>query len=357
MRILRLMTWQLLGTTVSLSVLIAGLLWMKQSFRFVSIIVVQRLSFLDFFWFVAWLLPELFSLALPFAFFIAVLLLYGRYDSDHLTSTLTNTGLADLSILRPVLYVGSLGLVFLYCMTLYIIPVSFQKFRQKELIMRSSFSEKSFQVGEFKSIGPFTIYAHSKGSGGALEGLFIYDQRKNPGESYTLASKAFMVPKGGDLGLSLQKGMRTSFEKDRVTFFDFDHYMFFANQDPKKNHPAKSYELFLVELFSKANDPSEALRFRLEAFQRLILPLYFLSFGLLAGLFMLRKKRVLWCEGWAILSVLIGQIGSLILLQMEPRIGFSGPTMAFLLALSPLLFALYQYLQSETTYHRMLTPS
>ena len=357
MRILRLMSLQLLGTTISLSVLIAGLLWMKQSFRFVSMIVVQRLSFLDFFWFVTWLLPELFSLALPFAFFISILLLYSRYENDHVISTLQNAGYSEISILRPIIYVGFLGLLCLYAMTLYIVPLSFQKFRQKELFMRSSFSEKSFQIGEFKSIGPFTLYAHKKGKRGALRGLFIYDQRQNHIKSYILASKALVSKNGQDLGLSLRKGVRQSLEKNRTTFFDFDHYMFFADQEYNKHHPPKSYELFLSDLFSTKHNPQDRERFRLEAFQRLIIPLCFIAFGLMAGLFMLQKRRLRWCEGWAVLSLLLLQLGSLILLQLEKTIGLLGPFLAFLLVSLPFVYVSYRHIKSENLYKKLMLTS
>ncbi|TGW14936.1 LptF/LptG family permease [bacterium NHP-B] len=349
MRILRSMTLHLLGTTVLLSLFIASLLWMKQSFRFVSIIVVQRLSFLDFFLFVTWLLPELFSLALPFAFFIAVLFLYGRYRDDNILSVLKNAGYSQARILRPVIYVGMAGTLFLYLMTLYFVPLSFQKFRKQELSMRSHFSEKSFQVGAFKSLGPFTVYVRNKRKDGSLDGLFIYDQRHLDKQASILASRAQVINDGERIGLCLQQGVRQTREDARYSFFDFDRYIFYAKDAHEKTAaPIKSYELFLSELFTTYQTLEEKIKFHFEAFQRLLLPLYFLSFGMVAGLFMCKTHSKKWNITAAVLAFLSIQFGSLVLLQLEGHLGLMAPILAFTGVLSPLFYVMYQHLKYET---------
>ena len=343
--IFRLISFQLLGITSFLAGMMVFLLWIKQSFRFVSFIVIQRLSFIDFFWFVMWMMPDLLVLVLPFAFFLAVLMLYSRYENERVFIALKSAGCSSLFLLRPILYIGLLGGAFLCLMTLYLVPLSFQKFRQQELFLRSSFSEKAVQVGEFKKIGPFVVYARERHADGSFGGLVVFDERQAPEKIFLMGEKALVRPQEDGMEISLKQGIRQMYDKEKLSCFQFEDYTFASRRDKSSAAGHKKlYEKSLIELFQVPRTSPLARSSFFEGYQRLFAPFYFISFGLLAGIVMLYfGHATLFKRGLIALSLFMGlQLGTLIVLQMNDKFGVLAPLLALLILLAPLCVVFYE---------------
>lgn len=348
MRILRLMAWQLATSTATISCFVALVLWMKQSFRFISTISLQRLSFLDFFLFILWLLPELLSLALPFAFMLSILFFYKKYHDENMILTLRNAGCSDFALLKPVFWVGSLGMIFLFFMTLYLTPIAFQKFRTKELLLRSALSEQALNPGELKAIGDYVFYAQEKRPDGSLQGFFAYDESDKKKKSYIMARSASFKREGESLVLSLEDGLRETQEGEKLSFLEFDHYTFSFGEKNKLRAP-KIYEMSFLDLMRNAQTTQEKRQFYPEAWGRLLLPLFFLSFGLGVGWILRTPHKKNWHFFHAVLLFVSLQFGSLILVRQESKLGFIAVFGAFSLVLAPLIYLLGQYWLSKRT--------
>ena len=356
--IMRLYALPLLKTASIISVLLTIVIWLTQSLRFMPLIVLQGLSFADFVLLIGWILPDLLCLAMPFAFFVAVLLIYTRALADHEITALKAAGCSTFYLLRPIWVIGAWGVGFLYLISLYVVPLSFQVFRQQESILRASFSRAMIQEGEFNSFGSVVLHTQRMNPDGSLEGLLVYDAR-NPLEASTImAQKAYVTEHQHGLKIVLRHGSRqtlgTSSDPDAQgtpgeatpkapTLLQFEQYVLSLMPDIPQTRHRKPYEMSLSELFARHQGFSSRDQGRLytEGYQRLLSPFYLLAFGLVAGGLLLRApstrlgRQKTWIFAFCVMLAI--QIGSFLALQTEElpppiRLGI-----ASLLIFSPLL--------------------
>lgn len=337
---------QLFFLTCLITVVLTGAIWLTQSLRFVDIIVTRGVSFGTFLSFIFFLLPNLITLALPIAFLMGVLMVYNKLITDHELVVMRTSGCSDLFLMHPLLTLASLLVIFLYGLTLYFLPLSFQKFREMELRLRHHYSSALIRPGEFTAFGNVMIYVQQRTPDGALNGILLYDGRDPKHEVTITAEKGLILDEEEDVQFVLIKGTRQEMDRPhaRPSFLKFDQYVL-RLQPPQKaaQRELKPYEMTLSQLFYPRHDLPLFMRekMRSEGHQRLISPLYTLSFGVIAALFLLRARNRRGGHPMALLGSIIAcallQGGSLILLQHTAELSFA-VLGAYGLVLSPLLF-------------------
>lgn len=336
---------QLFFLTCLITVVLTSAIWLTQSLRFVDIIVTRGVSFGTFLYFIFFLLPDLITLALPIAFLIGVLMVYNKLITDHELVVMRTAGCSDLFLMSPMLILSSLLLILLYILTLYVLPLSFQKFREIEIHLRHHHSSAMIRSGEFNQLENVMIYAQKHSPDGALRGLLLHDGR-DPNHLVTVtAEKGLILDEKDGVRFILVKGSRQEIDRknNRPSFLKFDQYVLRLQSSPKIEKPnMKPYEMTFFQLLWPSSMVLAPLRekMRSEAHQRLISPLYAFSFGLLAALLLLQASGRRGGHPLRILSIVILcaliQGGSLILLQHTTARSFTIPC-AYALVLSPLL--------------------
>lgn len=296
MRMLRYLSRQLTMTTVGLTLVLTLAIWLTQSLRFISMIMLQGVTFSAFMGLMLWILPDLILLALPVGFLISVLFVYNKLVADHESVVLKSAGCSLFFFLRPILWIGSVGTLFLYLVSLYLLPLSLQTFREKQVSFRSQYSQAMIHEGEFNTLGGVIIYADRYEPDGLIQGLFIYDNR-NPSQPVTvMAQQAFMMDDGENgLNIVLLKGNRQMFDpvRKQPSLLQFEQYVLTISPEIPQNHIRKPYEMFLSELLASPQhaDQVEQHKRQTEIYQRFLMPFYVVCFGVLAGLFMMRAPE------------------------------------------------------------------
>lgn len=346
---------QLFFLTCLVTLVLTGAIWLTQSLRFVDIIVTRGIAFGTFLYFIFFLLPDLAVLAIPISFLISVLMVYNKLIADHELVVMRAAGCSDISLISPVLRLSGGLLILLYGLTLYVLPLSFQKFRDMEVHFRHHYSSALIHSGEFNHLGNMMIYAQQRTPGGVLTGLLLHDGR-DPKHLVTMtAEKGLMLDEKGDIRVILVKGSRQEIDRltHRPSFLKFDQYVLRLQPAQKsENRHIKPYEMTFFQLLQPAPHLSVAFqeKMRSEVHQRLISPLYALSFGLIAGLLLLQARGRRSGYPLRILSIImlcaLIQGGSLILLQHSTGLSF-GILGAYLLVLSPLLLLGVQMIEGQ----------
>ena len=322
MRIIRYLSGQLLVLTLSVTLVLTLAIWLTQSLRFMSIILLQGIPFSTFLSLMLWILPDLLLLALPISFLMSVLFLYNKAAAEHELIILKTSGCSFFFLLQPIFWIGTGGTLLLYLISLYLMPLSLQNFREREISFRTKYSQAMIHEGEFTSLGAVVVYVDRYDSEGLVNGLLVYDNR-NPEEPASIMAEKALIKEGTEeLTIILLKGNRQTLgnTKHPPALLTFSQYSLSLLPKSPIIHTRKPYEMFLPELFSSNSpDPSEIEKFRAEGFQRLTMPLYMLCFGLLAGLFLLlspetrmgRQKAML---GAVVVAFLI-EMGSMFVIQ------------------------------------------
>jgi lipopolysaccharide export system permease protein len=300
----RYLSKKLIVITSALVVILIGAVWLTQSLRFIEIIVNHSVSLGGYFALIVYLIPDLMATILPICLLIGGLHVYSKLTADHEIQVIRALGLSNFQISKPLIVLGLFVTFLVFIINIYIIPLSFQKFRNQEYQIKNQFSASLIREGSFNVINGTTAYVRERGPQGEFKGILIYDphlpdsKKENASEnSYTIIAEEGVIHQGSDgVVLVLKRGSRQ--EKDKVTgnvsFFAFDEFVFDLEKALKKESPriTKPYEKNLSELLSPEPNESEHVqaRMRSEGHQRLLTPWLALVDSLIVCLAMLKGE-------------------------------------------------------------------
>jgi lipopolysaccharide export system permease protein len=297
-QITRYITRQLFWSTATVALVMIGLLWLFVSVKAVESIVNRGLSPKLFIILTGLQLPNFLVQVIPIAFFIAVLFVYGRLNSDREITVLRAAGMSPLGLAKPVFALGLALTLVGYGLTLWATPKSYQMFRELQWDIRYSISRVMLKEGVFNSISDnITVYIRERSGESELSGLLVHDSRNKQKPATVIAKRGAMVQTPSGARVLMFDGSRQ--EKDRksgkVSILYFDRYSFDlggAVNKPKirfREARERPVEELLNLKRSDVGNPKDYGKFITEAHQRLALPVNALGFALIAYLFVMLR--------------------------------------------------------------------
>lgn len=286
---------QLLFTVLSATVLLTSILWLAQSLKYIDFIANKGIPIILFCEMIVYLLPNLVVIVLPIAVLIGILFIYNKLITDHELVVMQASGLGYWQLAKPALLVSMLVAVAIYCFTSYLLPLSFRKYRDITVALREKSLISLLQVGQFNSIGNYTIYARSQDAHGNFYGILVYDGSEEGKFVWFMAEKGIIFNKdqGGRLQLINGNRQETDVNSGKPSILYFDRYVIEAADKSAKEDKGqrflKAYERYTGDLLT----PSESLPLKIKlefiaaAHQRILSPLYALVFGLVGVCFMI----------------------------------------------------------------------
>lgn len=285
--IFRRSTAALLFVTLSL----VSAIWLMQSLRLIDLIINRGLPLSIFLYMSILMLPTFLATILPIALFIAVLSAYNRLTMDSELLVMRAAGITQIGLSKPALLLAGIVSVAIYGLTLYLLPLSFQEFKDKQATIRNDFSSVLLQESVFTEISKgVTVFVRERGAKGELLGILVHDGR-NPEKPVTMmAETGALVRTDEGPQVIMVNGNRQEVSKDsgKLSLLYFDRYA--LNVSSVDNTPEKRWqeprERFLGELFfpdmTDGNNQFNASKLRAEGHQRLTLPIYALTFTIIA---------------------------------------------------------------------------
>jgi lipopolysaccharide export system permease protein len=288
-RLTRYIFSQLFFTVLAATILLTCIMWLAQSLRYIDFIANKGVPILLFLEMIFYLLPNLIVIVVPIAVLIAVLFIYNKLITDHELVVMQASGVSYWQLAKPVIAIGVLFTFILYLFTFIFLPFSFRKYRDISLALREKTLTNLIQVGQFNTIGKYTVYARSQDPQGNFVGILIYDGSQENKAMTFMAEKGVVFDQAMGGRLLLLKGNRQ--EKDGITgkpsILYFDQYTIEA-KDKSANEEGtrviKAYERYVGELLDPKENlsPSVRLEYLSAAHQRILSPLYALAFALLS---------------------------------------------------------------------------
>jgi lipopolysaccharide export system permease protein len=277
------LAWPTLVITASLT----GIIWLTQALRFIDFMLSRGLSAGDFLYLTALMVPSLLLIILPIALTLAVLYVYTRLQGDSELIVFSAVGLSRMQIALPVVAVGAVCAVLTYLLSLYLMPMANQRFRDIRVFFRDQYASVLLQEDVFNTpIDGLTVFVRERMNDGVLEGILIQDNR-DPAHIITMMSESGkLVQTPGGPRFYLKNGDRQELDTTtkKITWLSFTDYMldinFYASAAPRK---PDADERTGASLFNYENvTPEEIPALRAEAHQRLTWPLYALALPLFA---------------------------------------------------------------------------
>jgi lipopolysaccharide export system permease protein len=281
---------QLLIVTIVITLGLTFAVWLAQSLRFFDYIVNRGLPATTFFAFVGLLLPSFLGVVLPIATFCAVIFVYNKLTLDSEMVVLRAAGLSQIQLARPAIVLALGTTLAVYTISLYFLPISYRAFKDLQFHIRNDYSAVLLQEGAFTDLGEgLTVYVRERTGAGELRGILVHDSRKASRPVTMMAERGALV--GSDSGprVVMINGNRQEIEQDsrRLSLLYFDRYTvevatLTSMAETRWREPK---ERFLLELLSPAttgNDVRSRGELIAEGHQRLVAPLYTLTFVLVS---------------------------------------------------------------------------
>ena len=280
---------QALGPLLAILGALAAIAILTQGLNQLDIIITNRRAGFAFAWVTILALPQLISLILPMAVFIAVVYALNRMQSESEIAVLYGAGVSRQRIARPIMQLATLAALLHLAINVVIQPAAFEERREVFYALRTDIASSLIEEGSFTfPTEDLTLYARERGGGGELRDLLINDARPEFPITYTARAGAIVTIDGRPAIVMRDGQVQRQTEEGTVDVLDFDRYVLQLGEDfqePElfflKASDRTLYQLFFPDLTSHY-DQRNVEQFLAEAHARLSAPLLNLALAMIA---------------------------------------------------------------------------
>lgn len=308
---------QALGPLLAILGALAAIAILTQGLNQLDIIITNRSAGWAFAWVTILALPQLISLILPLAVFIATVYALNRMQGESEIAVLYGAGVSRRRIARPILQLATLAALAHLTINVIVQPWSFTERRETLYALRTDIASSLIEEGSFTyPAEKLTLYARERGGSGELRDLLINDARPDYPITYTARAGAIVTIDGAPAVVMRDGQIQRQTEEGTVDVLDFDRYVLQMGteliDEPDyfflKSSDRTLYELFFPDRTSHY-DQRNVERFLAEAHARLSAPLLNIALamialvGVLVGEFSRRGygRRIMFAAIWALL--------------------------------------------------------
>ena len=202
---------------------------LTQSLSTLDLITQNRQSALTFLYITTLTLPQLFSIIMPLAVFMAMLYALNRLNMDSELVVTKASGFSPWQIASPALRIASYALVVHLLINLFVQPYTFRLMRQALLDVNLDIASRMVQAGEFTTPSKgLTLYASEILPTGLMRDVLIYDERSADAPlTYSAQEGQVQSTPSGQTSFTLFDGSITSLKDNGsmdITFFEKTTY-------------------------------------------------------------------------------------------------------------------------------------
>jgi lipopolysaccharide export system permease protein len=281
---------QLLGPATLAVLSLAGVALLSQSLSALDVIVDNGQSAGTFLKITFLALPQLLSLILPVALFVATLVAMNRLQIEQELVVCFAGGMSRWRVISPAVRLAGFAVILALVMNLWVHPLAAKAMRLEMFKVRTDLAATLVQEGRFTEPSPgLTVYAKTVGAQGKLESLFVHQERPGGGNVTFTSKEGRIAERHGQPVLIMHDGSQQEFSKAGVlNYLAFDEYIFdlapFVKQDEIVHYKVADknlHELLFPDL-TQQWERDNRLKMLAEAHSRLAGPLYNITFVLMA---------------------------------------------------------------------------
>ena len=272
----------ILGALAAIAILTQGL-------NQLDIIITNRSAGWAFAWVTILALPQLLSLILPMAVFIATVYALNRLQKESEIAVLYGAGVSRRKIAAPIIQLAVMAALAHLTVNTVVQPWSFKERRETLYALRTDIASSLIEEGSFTyPADNLTLYARERGGGGELRDLLINDGRPELPITYTARAGAIVTIDGQPAIVMRDGQIQRQNEEGSVEVLDFDRYVLQMGttiEEPDyfflKASDRTLFELFFPDRTSHY-DQRNVDQFLAEAHARLSAPLLSIALAMIA---------------------------------------------------------------------------
>ncbi len=277
--------------TIFVSVILASVIFLTQSLRFLELVIESGASSGAFWGLTLLALPRFFETIMPLSLMAAILFVYNRMTMDSELVVIRSVGYSPAALARPAIILGLIVTVFLWGMTMWAAPKSLANMQQMRQEVKAQFSSLLFREGVFNQAGKgLTVYIRERGDEGELRGLMIHDSRdKAQLPSTILAKRGTIIGNEAGHQVLVYDGTRQEYDPktDTLRRLNFERYTIeLPDGGPVRMRWREPDERTIMELLNpdltSARDVKNLREFKIDLHRRIVAPLLALVFAVVS---------------------------------------------------------------------------
>jgi lipopolysaccharide export system permease protein len=278
--------------TVFVTVVLAALVFLMQSLKFIDLVINAGASGL-FIWLQTLLyLPGFFEIILPIGMVSGVLFIYNRLTMDSELIVLRALGFSPFRLARPALFLSIILAILLFLTMGWLAPASKSEAMTLRQDIRAQMSSLIFREGIFNEAGPhLMVYIKDRDNKGRLHGLVIHDSRDDTkAPSTVIARSGVLVSTKSGQQVLVYDGSRQEVDPETgiMRRLDFDQYTIDLPEEEKeqkerwKEPDERSTGALIAGATDKVSETNSNRRqLRVELQKRFLLPFLVPGFALI----------------------------------------------------------------------------
>ncbi len=181
------------------------LVLMGRMIRLVEMVLNKGVPFNEIALLFLYMMPAFMVITLPLAFLMGILLAFGRLSADAEVIALKASGFSLQQMLRPVFFVAVITAALTALLSIYAAPASNNAFRSKIYEIATQKADIGIEPQIFNAdFDGLVLFANRMDArNGAIEGVFISDERTTSSPSIITARTGRILSDPEDLVLSL----------------------------------------------------------------------------------------------------------------------------------------------------------
>ncbi|MDR3506523.1 MAG: LPS export ABC transporter permease LptF [Caulobacteraceae bacterium] len=281
---------QLLGPTLLAILALGALALLSQSLGALDIIVNQGQSALVLIKVISLAMPQLMSLVLPIAIFIAALIALNRLHTEQEIVVCFASGMSRWRVISPAIRLAAVATLMALATNLWIAPWADRAMRRELFQIRTDLAASLVHVGQFNRPAPgLTVYAQDSDQSGAFHNLFVFQEKPEGGDTTYIAARGKIAKRNGAPVLIMRDGSSQAFTATGVlNYLKFGEYIFdltpYMSDDEIIQYKIADrylHELLFPDL-TQTWERQNRKKMLAEAHARLSAPLYNITFMALA---------------------------------------------------------------------------
>ena len=267
---------------------LTSIIWLSQSLRFIDLIVNKGLDIDTFLYLSILLIPSLLIIILPVALFVSVLYIYNKLTSESELLVLKSAGISRIGLSSPAIFIAIGVTIINYCISLYILPISYREFKDTQDFIRNNYASTLLQEGVFSTpVDRLTVYIESRSQDGVLHGILVHDARDKERPITMMAQEGILKQTSSGPLFQLKNGNRQEIDRKsgNLSMLYFDNYSLdlsvYVKPGNKRFRVAE--ERYLKELLYP-HEASEKINMRLvgEGHHRITWPFFSITLTMIA---------------------------------------------------------------------------
>jgi lipopolysaccharide export system permease protein len=280
---------QVLGPLLAILGALAAIAILTQGLNQLDIIITNRRAGFAFAWVTILALPQLISLVLPIAMFVAVVYAINRMQAESEVAVLYGAGVSRQHIARPILQLATLAALVHLTINVIVQPWAFQERRETFYALRTDIASSLIEEGAFTFPSEnLTLYARERGGGGELRDLLINDARPAFPITYTARAGAIQTIDGQPAIVMRDGQIQRQIEDGTVDVLDFDRYVLQLDGNVEETgyfflkQSDRTLQQLLLPDWTAHYDIQNAQDFQAEATSRIASPLLSIALAMIA---------------------------------------------------------------------------